>query len=354
MHARRDDPSIPAWSQDLLESPLPPEIEAPYFDDALDAWVLSRHADILAAFRASALLNSASSTDADRIKMRAEIGEALSPDRLSVWRSQLAYEAHSLANRLPTSKPVDLMDAYARPLCLSLAAAVTGISQETAQRLIEPARRVSAASAEPRDSALKDRAKSANAELRGCFHSGPEGLRDSGFVALSQTLPSLLGNSWFALIQRPEQWDLLHRQPGLVEQALEELLRYAGLARILSRTATADIELNGASIRQGERVFLRVVAANRDPDRFNHPNQVDFTRRDAGHLTLGAGPHSCVAAGLIRMASLAITTPLVQRFGAANPTQPVEWLGGSVFRSPKSLWVSLSVSPFVEPVGREL
>ena len=55
MHARRDDPAIPAWSFDRLDSSQPPELDPPYFDTSLGAWVLSRHADVLAAFRASSL-----------------------------------------------------------------------------------------------------------------------------------------------------------------------------------------------------------------------------------------------------------------------------------------------------------
>jgi cytochrome P450 len=339
MHAQRDNPSLPAWSRDQLDSPLPPEIEAPYFDDDLGAWVLSRHADILAAFRESSLMNSASNDEPGRLKMREEIAEALYPARLRAWCEQLIPEAESLAAALPTDVPIELMETYARPICLSLATMVTGISRETAQRLVGAARQVSLSSAEPRDLARKETAKAANAELRGCFHSGPEALRDSGFVAMTQTMPGLLGNAWFALVQHPHQWNLLHRQPGLLDQAVEELLRYAGLSRIVSRKATADIELSGCSIRTGDRIVLRILAANRDPDRFDRPNEVDVTRRDAGHLTLGAGPHACVAASLIRMMAIAITRPLVERFPSAKFAGPTEWLGGSIFLAPKDMWV---------------
>jgi cytochrome P450 len=152
----------------------------------------------------------------------------------------------------------------------------------------------------------------------------------------------LLGNAWFALVQHPLEWSLLHQQPELTEQAIEELLRYAGLARTLFRTATADLDLNGFSIRKGERIILRIVAANRDPERFSDPHRVDITRRDGGHFTLGAGPHSCVGAGLIRMAATTITHPLMRRFRSASLALPVRWQGGSGFRSPSSLWVSVS------------
>jgi cytochrome P450 len=355
MPTRRENPSIPAWSEDQLDSIAPAEVVAPYFEDSLNAWVLSRHADVLAAFRASGLSpanptsketlgpsDESARFESDRLKMRAEAIEALSPARLRAWREQLAPEAYALASRLPSEEPVDLMDGYARPLCLSLAARVTGISRDDAEAFHERAQRISASAAEPYDPALRDSAKSASAELQNHFHSGAAALRESGFVALSQTMPCILGNAWFALMQFPREWGLLHRQPELVEQAIEELLRYAGLVRILSRTATADINLNGASIRRGERIILRIVAANRDPERFSHPNQVDVARHDVGHLTLGAGSHACVAANLIRMAAVAITRPLVQRFASANPARrPVDWQGGSGFRSPKSLWVCL-------------
>jgi cytochrome P450 len=108
--------------------------------------------------------------------------------------------------------------------------------------------------------------------------------------------------------------------------------------------ATADIDLNGASIRSGERVILRIIAANRDPERFSHPNHVDLARRNAGHLTLGAGPHACVAANLIRMAAIAITRPLVQMVASASLSRPVDWQGGSGFRFPRSLWVRLTTA----------
>ena len=348
MPAKRDNPFVPAWSQDQLDSHSPPEMEAPYFDDHLRAWVLSRHADILAAFRDSSLSlagpndqnGGEPSAESERLKMRWETMEALSPAQLRAWRQRIIPEVDALIDSLPTEEPVDLMDGYARPLCLSLAAMVTGISRDAAKGLCEIARRVSARAAEPNDPEVRLSSKAANATLRGCFHSGPEPLRDSGFVALSQTLPCLLGNAWFALVQHPQEWTLLHQQPELTEQAIEELLRYAGLARTLFRTATADLDLNGFSIRKGERIILRIVAANRDPERFSDPHRVDITRRDGGHFTLGAGPHSCVGAGLIRMAATTITHPLVRRFRSASLALPVRWQGGSGFRSPSSLWVS--------------
>src|SRR5271156_5665705 len=113
MLVRRDDPLIPAWRRDELDSSCPPELEGPYFDKPLGSWVLSRYADILAAFRASSLCPSAPSPKEDsepfdenlRLKMRAETMEALSPAQLRAWRARLTPEAQALAGCLPIEEP---------------------------------------------------------------------------------------------------------------------------------------------------------------------------------------------------------------------------------------------------------
>jgi cytochrome P450 len=342
--------AIPAWPADQLDSLSPPQPAAAYFDTNLNAWVLSRYADILAAFRASSLvpasLNSAKPAEpmpsCVHLKMRAETTEALPASRIGAWRDALQSQAEARAASLPSLEPVELLEAYAKPLCLSLAATVTGISLDLAHQLYEAAAQVSAAAAEPFDPEAHRIADLANEGLRPHFHLGPESLRDSGFVALSQTMPSILGNAWFALTRHPEAWKLLHSRAELIDHAVEELLRYAGLVRILGRMAQADVDLNGTAIRKGQRIILRIQAGNRDPDRFSNPNQVEIARRDGGPLSLGAGGHACVGANLIRMAAAAITRPLVARFALAIQAQPVEWRGGSGFRSPAALWVSLS------------
>jgi hypothetical protein len=158
-------------------------------------------------------------------------------------------------------------------------------------------------------------------------------------------MPRLLANAWFALLQHPQQWSILHHEPGLMEQAIEELLRYAGLPRVLFRSATEDLTLNGRLIRKGERIILRIIAANRDPEHFSNPDRVDVTHGGIGQLTLGAGPHSCVGASLVRMAAVTISRPLLERFARVNLVGSVEWHGGSGFRSPASLVVSLEREP---------
>jgi Cytochrome P450 len=184
--------------------------------------------------------------------------EALSPAQLRVWRAQLTPEVQALAGNLPIEEPLDLMDRYARPLCLSLAVMVTDISRYDAEVLCELS----------------------------CWPSGAPELWVRGALA-NYALPA--ENAWFALIQHPQAWRLLHQHRGLTEQAIQELLRYVGIVRTLYRTATADTDLNGYFIRKGERVILRIIGANHDPHRFSCPIQLDVTRRDGAILPLEPG-----------------------------------------------------------------
>ncbi|HZD76631.1 MAG TPA: cytochrome P450, partial [Acidobacteriaceae bacterium] len=152
MHARRENPSIPDWHADRQDSPEPPEMEAPYFDPALQAWVLSRHRDILAVLRDERAVPASVKSDEAiapaneelRLRLRAQTLKVLSPTLLRQWRQALEPELDRLLQNLHAGEPVDVLAAYARPACLALAAMVTGIAQHTAEALCEHARRVSA------------------------------------------------------------------------------------------------------------------------------------------------------------------------------------------------------------------
>jgi cytochrome P450 len=342
-------PSQALWGEDRPDSLIPPVAEPPYFDTTLDAWIFSRYADIVAALRSPSLIPaSATKTKAQEQqdeeqhqKTRTEALAALSASSLRLWKQQLARHSHQLVQSLPVDRPVDLIGEYARPLCLSLASTITGIQHSDPRKLCEHARAVSAFAADPYNSALKTPAKSASAELHPFFPSGPETLRSSGFVALTQTMPALLGNTWFALLQHPEEWRSLHLNPEWMEQAIEELMRYSGFTRILARMAIADTSINGTTIQKDQRIVLRLIAANRDPESFSRPNDIDLNRRGAAHLSFGTGPHACVAAGLLRMIAVTISAPLLSHFATAQLARNVEWKGGATFLTPKFLWVHL-------------
>jgi cytochrome P450 len=116
-----------------------------------------------------------------------------------------------------------------------------------------------------------------------------------------ETTANLIGNGTLALLEHPDQLDWLKRNPGLVPQAVEELLRYDSPAQVASRIALSDLVLGETKISKGEQALIVLGAGNRDPARYPDPDRLDLTRAGTQHLAFGGGLHFCVGAGLARM-----------------------------------------------------
>ncbi|QJY46827.1 cytochrome P450 [Pseudonocardia broussonetiae] len=126
-----------------------------------------------------------------------------------------------------------------------------------------------------------------------------------------ETTTNLIGNGLLALLRHPDQRRLLDADPSLVGGTVEELLRYDGPAKTVARLMAADVELRGRTLRRGDRVFLCPSSANRDPAVFDHPDDLDVTRRQGRQLGFGVGLHYCLGAPLARLeASVAIPRAL--------------------------------------------
>jgi cytochrome P450 len=327
---------------DPLQDPEPREA---YFDIALEAWVLSKYDDVIAAFRSDALRpvsarptpSAVTADDELRLTIRAETMAALSSTELEKWRDETAQFADRLLSDLASKQEIDLVGDYARPLCEYLAMVITRPVCTDMQILLQMASQISAAAAEPFDLALAAEGEQCERELKKYFTSGPQLLRDSGFVAVSQGLPCLLSRCWLALLQHPTEWTRLRDNPLLMRTAVEELYRYAGLTQTLFRSALADVIINGIQIREGERLMLRIDAANRDSARFVAPDSLDVSIAREKHLTLGLAKHACVAGPLLRMVLVTSTDILVQRFRSASLIGQIDWRGGSGFRFPTAI-----------------
>jgi cytochrome P450 len=277
-------------------------------------------------------------SNGDHQQMREATSLELSPERMAAWQQTLECEARRLLVQLGAARDVDLLAVYGRPLCKTAAVAVTGADPGDADRLTALARMASAAVADPNDAGARIRSRRAGTELRYSLGPGPSSLRGAGFVAFSQTLPSLLANMWWALARQPEAFSTL-RDTGLRTTAVDELLRYAGVPNTLYRVAALDAHVCGVHVRAGERILLRLGAAQHDPEAYANPEELDFNRTGPLPLTLGLGDHSCVGAGLIRMAVTVTTGALVARFESMRLAEDPEWEGGEGFRTPKSLRV---------------
>jgi cytochrome P450 len=117
-----------------------------------------------------------------------------------------------------------------------------------------------------------------------------------------ETTAHMLALGTFALLRHPDQLGALRADPGLVNGTVEELLRYLTIAQYgAERSATEDVEVGGRLIRKGDVVVPALMAANRDPERFDNPDALDLTRQAAGHVAFGFGIHQCLGQQLARV-----------------------------------------------------
>ncbi|MFG2095909.1 cytochrome P450 [Streptomyces sp. NPDC048612] len=138
------------------------------------------------------------------------------------------------------------------------------------------------------------------------------------------TTANMLGLGTFALLSHPEQAAALRGDPGLADQAVEELLRYLSIAHTGMRAALEDVELDGRLIKAGETVTLSVAAANRDPLKFPDPDTLDLHRKASGHLAFGHGAHQCLGQQLARVEMRVAFPALFRRFPTLRLAVPPE------------------------------
>jgi cytochrome P450 len=106
---------------------------------------------------------------------------------------------------------------------------------------------------------------------------------------------------------------MLCGQPDLARAAFDETLRLAPPAPMVGRTTTGPTTLGGVSLGAREKVFLLVGAANRDPRRWDNPDQFDITRNTGSQLAFGLGPHFCVGHAVARLEAEVVLATLIDR-----------------------------------------
>ncbi|MFJ6935080.1 cytochrome P450 [Streptomyces sp. NPDC101132] len=163
-------------------------------------------------------------------------------------------------------------------------------------------------------------------------------------VAGHETTVNLIANGVRALLAHPGQLAALRADPGLLDGAVEEMLRYDGPVESATfRFAREDVEIGGTVIPAGQPVMISLAAADRDPARFAAPDTFDIRRAPQGHLAFGHGIHFCIGAPLARMEGRIAVGALLARFPdlAADPDAgPPEWIPGTLIRGVKRLPVT--------------
>ena len=147
-------------------------------------------------------------------------------------------------------------------------------------------------------------------------------------AAGNETTRTAISHGVLALSQHPEQrqrW--LADLEGIAPSAVEEIVRWASPVIHFRRTATADTELGGQRIAEGDRVVMLYLAANRDPAAFEAPHTFDVTRQPNSHVGFGAGgPHFCLGANLARREIRVMFTELLGRLPDLTVTDEPERL----------------------------
>lgn len=141
----------------------------------------------------------------------------------------------------------------------------------------------------------------------------------------NETTRTAISNGIKAFIDHPDQLDLLYTRPELIENAVEEIIRWATPVLHMRRTATRDTELAGVSIAEGDKVVIFYCSANFDEQEFTDPLRFDITRPiKPPQVSFGAkGPHHCLGAPLARMEIRVLLEEMIRQGTRFEQTGPL-------------------------------
>jgi cytochrome P450 len=152
-------------------------------------------------------------------------------------------------------------------------------------------------------------------------------------VAGHETTVNLIGNGLLALLRHPEQFERLRDDEGIERSAIEELLRYDSPVQFTGRVTMHDVEIGGFKIAEGSGISTIVASANRDPEMFDDPDELDLGRDPCPHLSFSAGIHYCLGAQLARLEGQIALSTVVRRFPKMRiATDDLEWRPAPILR----------------------
>ncbi|MGY6658136.1 cytochrome P450 [Amycolatopsis sp. TRM77291] len=220
----------------------------------------------------------------------------------------------------------DIVAQFAHPVPSLVISLLLGVPAEEREEFDEPARRLFSAEPGQAEQAMTD----LNAYLEKLIShkeanpgAGPVGLVDdlvenqlkggkvdratliqlalAMLVAGTDTTTNVISLGTLALLDNREQWDALVADPGLVPNAVAEMLRYVSLIEQYGRVATEDIDLGGHVIKAGEGILISSVGVAFDPATTPDPFRFDITREPGANIAFGHGVHRCPGAELARL-----------------------------------------------------
>jgi len=157
--------------------------------------------------------------------------------------------------------------------------------------------------------------KMAQAEENGDMLSEDEIVIATNFLLFAghETTANLIAVGMYYLMQNPEQMAQLRANPAQMPAAVEELLRYVSPVHTLARRSLQEVTIRGVTIPEGSSINLLIGAANRDPEKFPNPEQLNINRLPTRTLGFGYGIHFCIGAALARMESQIVFETILRR-----------------------------------------
>jgi cytochrome P450 len=307
--------------------------------------------------------------------MRKSVLTVMTPRRLRALEPVLREYGANLVEELRTHPVVDLVDSFTFPFPGFAAFSLLGFPPEDTDKLKDWSRRrvlltygrlseedqvatacdvvamwkyceefVASRWAEPVDDLTSDLVRLSIQKPEQLNQFDIVNIVYSMALAGHETTANTLANGIVALLVRRDQWQRLIDEPGLIENTVEEVLRFDGPVLYHRRIAKVDTEVGGVPIAAGSKVMMAFASAGHDPAQFG-PDAAEFhlDRSDAElHLAFGKGPHLCLGAPLARLEgyiALELLTTLTPDMELV-PDQNVPYTPNALFRGPQSLLVA--------------
>jgi cytochrome P450 len=305
----------------------------------------------------------------DHTRLRSAVSRAFAPGRIAAYEPLVRDAVAELIGDLPQTGQTDLFDAFTNRLPIRVISLLLGLPVEQQDWLVVASREMGLM-LEPLTAFDSDSMSRRFAELEDCFRSlvlerraepgddlisalaagGEQPLDDDevlamiGFILFAghETITGMLGNAIVALARWPAQRDLLRARPDLVDNAVEELLRYDPPVQTTARQATADIDISGRTIPKGATIGLMIGAANHDRRRWPDADELRLDRDDPRPISFGTGAHYCLGAALARMELRIALPPLLEHLSdySIDATR-VAWKRSFSLRGPVALPITI-------------
>jgi cytochrome P450 len=276
----------------------------------------------------------------DHERLRSYVGRAFFPAQIRRLRGLVRERTHALLDRFAATGEVELIQAFATDLPLwtmcrflgvdeadrmEIGSFLTGTEEGFTQQMTPELRRRVEASIVALNEYVADLIARRSREPKDDIVSSLVQLRDSGAGPAEDEMLALvvnviggsvgstraaLANSMLLFAQFPDQADRLRAQPELARQAVEECLRMHPPFRIARRRVVAPVSAFGRDLGAGDTVFVPRQGVNRDPTRWDRPNEFDIARPERRHLSFGYGAHFCLGQAIAR-ANLQESLPIV-------------------------------------------